>query len=821
MGAVRDVNKFTNYSYIADAYWYTGSDYGTTYYVKSPEGKIATWFAAPNSEAGSSEATLKAVKETLEEHGTAGDVIEITSAEYSQEMFTMAKNALAIAAFVDAGDLTIQKMVEGKENDDTSFDFSVVFTRENGMLLNGVYDVKYPDGTVAAKKLVDGKIEFSLKSGESITIKDMLPGTNYVVTEKKNANYKASYTNTVGTISAGASAQVVTFTNTYVEDGANAAETKDKSKTATNLDRNFDSEVTLSLPSSSYKKDLDIALVLDGSTSTDEKALAEQAAELLEELLEIENLNVKVSLTIYGGARPVLLSTELMDISNDEYLQFLMKEIQNEAYEEMLGRSGSNLQAGIEYAEKILKEDALVSKENKYLVVLTDGAARMWYEDGVAVAQTYLANDKEVYWNSNEDWMARVNAGTTPRSFAEVWAAGQSGTGVIDRYAMTEAQKDAVSKPKENPGVARWDTVKTDPDYYTTYEAATYFAAESIVHAKKEANVIMVTYPYHNETPHGVYIESFKAWLAEQAGIIRYHRDDDTPATDVFADVKDELLQVVGAGSKVVDVIGYGTYADDTDYDFEFVNSVDKLTLTVGGKVFEKTQIYETAYGFGDENGSADKTTYPYVLHYYAKGFGEIEGLNGVSVSDECFVWDINVPVLADEPVQLTYTVHLKEAKSEVGEYGRYDADGSEKYDGLLTNKRATLYPVDSEGTQGTPEDFDRPTVSYTVPEPDTGSSGGSDPYYPPSSTEPSESAAEEVSVQDVAGAAVTPESFEVPEIDLSDKGIAGTRTGAATGDETPVGLWSALAAVAVVMIVFVLIGRGRASRKKKKACRK
>ena len=78
---------------------------------------------------------------------------------------------------------------------------------------------------------------------------------------------------------------------------------KSKSKTATNLDNNFESKVTLSLPSASYKGNLDVAFVLDGSTSTKKKDLAVQAANLLDELSEMKNLNVKASLTIFGGSK--------------------------------------------------------------------------------------------------------------------------------------------------------------------------------------------------------------------------------------------------------------------------------------------------------------------------------------------------------------------------------------------------------------------------------------------------------------------------------------------------------------------------------------
>ena len=152
-----------------------------------------------------------------------------------------------------------------------------------------------------------------------------------------------------------------------------------------------------------------------------------------------------------------------------------------------------------------------------------------------------------------------------------------------------------------------------------------------------------------------------------------------------------------------MDVIGEGTYGttDRFAYDFDFVNSADALTLTVNGKKLGVTDLTdpdlfmsnpeETArYGFGalDQNIPG---SYPYILHYYAKGQD--------GQSDECFVWDINVPVSNFEQVQLTYTVKLTNPQLEVGEYGVYDADGLDDDTGeqlagsdyLFNNKSATL----------------------------------------------------------------------------------------------------------------------------------
>ena len=98
---------------------------------------------------------------------------------------------------------------------------------------------------------------------------------------------------------------------------------------------------------------------------------------------------------------------------------------------------------------------------------------------------------------------------------------------------------------------------------------------------------------------------------------------------------------------------------------------------------------------------------YDFVLKYYQKGQD--------GNSDECFVWEINVPVSNFAPVQLTYTVKLTNPQTAEGTYGEYDANGENGSTSLYTNKEATLYPVDSNGDSGAPENFTKPTVSYTV----------------------------------------------------------------------------------------------------------
>lgn len=121
-----------------------------------------------------------------------------------------------------------------------------------------------------------------------------------------------------------------------------------KSKSATNLDENFDSNVTLSLPAADYKGDIDVVFVFDGSTSTDREDLAGAVVNLLENLKNYDNLNVKAGLVIFGGSKPILKSIELSSIPGEaENLHFegLKKEMTDKSYDKIDGRSGSNLQA--------------------------------------------------------------------------------------------------------------------------------------------------------------------------------------------------------------------------------------------------------------------------------------------------------------------------------------------------------------------------------------------------------------------------------------------------------------------------------------------
>ena len=96
-----------------------------------------------------------------------------------------------------------------------------------------------------------------------------------------------------------------------------------KSKTATALDANGQTQITLSLPSAE-KKTLDMVFVVDNAFQADNTIAADQAkglVEQLEGLSETGNLNINVGLVISGGYVPVLNYDQL------EEDEFKMKDI--------------------------------------------------------------------------------------------------------------------------------------------------------------------------------------------------------------------------------------------------------------------------------------------------------------------------------------------------------------------------------------------------------------------------------------------------------------------------------------------------------------
>lgn len=672
-------NKMNDHSFVADAYWYAADDYGTRFYAPKEAGKIATWYADPTSGAGS----IDAIEGALDDYGTAGQFIEINAP--AQEIFTIAKNAIVIDEYVDAGDLKIEKVVPGATESTVDFEFTVKLTREDGRVLNGRYDYIDPDGNTQTVTLENGSFTVAMGAGESITVKDLLPGTKYEVTESENNSYVSSSENAVGSINN--DTVTVTFTNTEKEP-VPPIESGDwdvsKSKTATNLDENFESDVTLSLPSAEAQLASDVVFVLDKSKSA---SLEDQALKMLKELqaqIQETNAKVKVGVVIFNSEAH---ASEFFDLATeyDKIESAITQEIHD----------GTNTHAGLLAGIDMLESDTSVSDDRKYLIFVSDGITYMYNEEPTAIG---LENaDKTNIFAGPDNWATKYGNNAAPASW-ETYLGEVQALIARDGERFDYPYGTTFSKDGENHYVAYDErtnhAMAIDKALYRTYEA--YSQAASKYHCYAMLASTNADHPWAT---------SFMNYLAGGKSVD-------------FDQIQNDIYYLLDAGSTVVDVIGH-----TDDYNFDFVNDAANLTMTVGGETLKTTKIDDTSYGFGELRDGE----YPYVLTYHANGREDVK--------DEHFVWQINVPVSNFEPVTLTYTVKLTNPKTEPGTYGQYDKDGSQGYNGLYTNNSATLYPVDSNGTAGESEEFLKPTVSYTVKKPEP--SPSTDPTPVPS-TEPS-----------------------------------------------------------------------------------
>ena len=704
MSDVMDKNNMKDHSFVVDAYWYSATDYGTMFYAPKQSGKIATWYADPTTEAGND--IGEAIKNALTEYGTAGQIIEINAP--AQEIFTLAKNAIVIEDYVDAGDLKITKTVSNNEADNTEFSFTVNLTRPtteandtNEKPLNGYYDVVMADGTTQTEKLENGELTVTMKSGQSVTIKDLLPGTKFTVTERKNAWYTSTETGATGTIVA-KETQTAAFDNVY-----SPKWTISKSKTATNLDSNYESKVTLSIPSAETTASADIVIVMDVSSSMYPADITEAksaASQLCDRLNEKKNAKIKVGI--------VTFDKEAHELTNG---LVSVEEAKNKI-ESITSSSDTNMMAGLIAGKKMLDEGI---SSDKYMVIMSDGVPIYWVENGTTISKTL-----ERY--ANNQLTKTEPAGTEPEGSWE-WSNADKIVPMETLMSRTDWDSDSnIWKQDSNTGES------LNPEYkYTNIQKAAYKTArylEDEIIGKYKVKMVAYGTDKHKTSIVYKYGENFCDWIGQQGGVSYYkvpkvsYGGEAGDLKDVFDSISDEIIYLVDNGSYVTDYMGYV----EGDYNFDFINDVSKLSITVGTEENQETlkaeKIAKNHYGFGriekeKEPEAAQEMTTSEISYRY-----ELEYVPGEKKGDEHFTWQINVPVSNFAPVALTYSVKLVNPKSASGTYGQYDEDGSKNYSGLYTNNSATLYPMDSKGQSGVPENFLKPTVSYTV---SGGNSGG------------------------------------------------------------------------------------------------
>ena len=684
-------NAFTNNSFVVDARLTldeSGSPtgyYDTNYYAPKQADKIATWYADPWMDTTvDKDQLIENLENALNQYGSAGQVL-VTNPEDAFD-YSLAKNALVIKEYVDAGDLKITKQVTNHVEDETEFTFTIHFTTKDDIDLRGRYEYSIDGGELQTATLVDGNMTVSLKAGQSVTIQDMLPGTKYTVTETSSPLYIASGNGATGTIVANQT-QEVTVTNEFLTDASHGDDSVAIDKNATDL-VNDQTNVTLSVGGTEDELSAYVLFVLDKSTSNDVRA---EAAAMLEELMGQVRAGYKVNVAIMSFERAVdeVQDWMVLDESTYETIKTNLTVKREE--------SGTNIYLGLREAKEKLDALTDVDPAYKHLVLVTDGITYLWSnsedENDTNLYSIYsesISNGEESI-NAGNDMMASHHADYDAfvAEFADMakWMSDHGSAIAADIakyqhvYAAGQYRADQSGLMENstytNAGFKEGDYIPGESltEHYSANEAAIYMAAtvwQEIVdagyHAYAFADVTdggndtnARTYPWASRFIYGLHT------IGGNTGVIGSGNVD-----GMFDDVKSSVVYAIESGT-VTDVIG-------NDFDLTDVSSFE---LTVGGQAAAKEVSGNTVTFNGGD----------YVVTYHP----------ATADQDEYFTWDINTRVENGSGLQLTYTLKLVNKASEAGDYT------------VPTNEIAYLEYTSTTGGQGSQE-FPVPTVDYNIP---------------------------------------------------------------------------------------------------------
>ena len=485
---------------------------------------------------------------------------------------------------------------------------------------------------------------------------------------------------------------------------ADTAEEKpaiETSKTAENLTlqgSDYISDVKLSIPSEEERLTTDVVFILDKSSFSDTAPTALQLLGTLKDHVSGTSAKVNVGIVQFNRTGH---PSDWMDL-----------ETQYADIEELFTKKqsgGTNMHAGLLAAKELLASDTETPDSRKYFILVSDGDTYLFCKNGdytVPYSRAYSPFDKaggarayggyydEGYYTPNKPNVGNV---MRPKTADETeWAAylkdveARNSESNGDQYDFKwlyydEAWSKNPDKAKETyveqPRVSR-SASNTDMAYYYAIQVYKELAGK-----------------YHGfaSAAPSLSVDGGKSALMK-------YLNGGNDAT--FEEIQNELLYLVSAGSRVEDTMGYV----EGDYNFDLYNP-DGMTVTLSGtktETYKAEKLGENHWGFGSADG---------------KPLFEVQYTPAADASEK-LVWTFNTSVTNFDRVSLDYKVKLMNPKTEAGTYGTYDRDGSKGYDELFTNNSAVLYPVNSQGKEGTPAEFPKPTVSYTIKKQDPGPSG-------------------------------------------------------------------------------------------------
>lgn len=452
-------------------------------------------------------------------------------------------------------------------------------------------------------------------------------------------------------------------------------------KTATALDENLETKVTLSFPGQREAEPADVVFVLDKSGASAQTDIFKQAKAFLEEInqkAKADGLNIKVGVVLFNKVGNIQQPLTDVVTGYDDILTAMNSSV----------RHGTNMDAGLLAAKSILDKDTAVKAENKHVILISDGATYLYCKGG-DFTKPYTRSFGSVEGGRNMmggiwEWQSReYHTNNAWKKFSDgsnfIFSQAKESSEKLgqyldyyrDQYENSEKNwaqydyeytDDAANNGTTNPiPVDVTAPCNIDVAFWSTDDTF-----QSMVNAGYDMNVY-----YKNEADFdGSY---FLKYLTRKSNNGKLDTD--------FAEIKAKLVDKIAAGSTVEDTIGAN---------FDFVNDPAKISLTANDEKLSPEKIDATTYGFGKKNDG----TYRFTLKYQA---GENEKLT----------LTLNEAAAPSRPVVLEYSELLVNKPTEPGTHT------------LKVNESAVLHPIDGNGVAGEAYEFPVPTVNYTVAKPD------------------------------------------------------------------------------------------------------
>ena len=469
-----------------------------------------------------------------------------------------------------------------------------------------------------------------------------------------------------------------------------------KDKTATELDNNFNSRVTLSLPSAEKELVSDVVFVLDKSSCKED--VTDNALKMLADLgASVKNTGAKIKVGAVQFAGRAVVSCGLTELTEEAIAEGGVIE---KGLTEPKISDGTNLQAGLLEAQKMLAADTDVEDSRKYVIVITDGLTRQFLAEDGTLMTIYNALDADGsrVWGSPSGWC------TANRFEDGVYGIPGGDWDTYYEAVKANVAKDGDTYAHDYDVYGSTPAGENIPDSYVPQGKTSLQHALCLDRAIYEADKVYSELKEANYHCYAVFAGTPEATNNELGKAFVEHLNEHLNGDDVldFGAIKNDIYYLLDAGSQVVDIIGQGKDNKGNDYNFDVVN-LENMTITVGGVELKKEKMNlvglpegSTTYGFFE--GEIADGHYDFVVTYYPEGVADAD-----DEKREHFVWDINVPVSNFAPVQFSYDVHLTDPQTTKGTYT------------VATNVEAVLTPVDSNGTKGKPEKFPVPELTYEV----------------------------------------------------------------------------------------------------------